>query len=434
MPAAKLDHGKKRFPIPVNPLVHSALRAIYAGGPKSKWTTDLYRRPLYKYETTGGRVTFFLAPSPDIGSRFQHSIALYYTRTRLGVMYYESLRNAVHNLSVETADVLLILMSKIAELRDPGRDIARISFKDIAQFRGVNLRHGSSQNLYEDFKQEVSRLADMRLTMSWKDYKTGGEITFGKEQPDRLLDILDIEYKGGSKKWTAFRFRCGQALSHFLDPDGLRWIGYYSPALFRLNPYHDAFTKKMGTYWTMVGVVAGKKGTSARATPSTILDFCGEDINWRNPGHTVDIFFKAFDRLQEIGVIADVEITEPPSRTKGYFKEWLEMPITATLSEKLWRIRERAELPTRNIRRTQIHHGNQSASIRKMPRSSQELIENPHLIKKFRTDHYLHQAELARALGVSRQTLSNYERSLRSIPVDKAVKIFQIWQRKVRMR
>jgi hypothetical protein len=116
--------------------------------------SDLYGRPLYKYETKGGRITFFFALSPDLGNRFQHFIALYYARTRLGVIYYESLRNAVHNLSVETADVLMILMSRIAELQDPMNGIARISIRDIEQFRGVHLRHGSSQNLHEDFKSE----------------------------------------------------------------------------------------------------------------------------------------------------------------------------------------------------------------------------------------------------------------------------------------
>jgi transcriptional regulator with XRE-family HTH domain len=60
------------------------------------------------------------------------------------------------------------------------------------------------------------------------------------------------------------------------------------------------------------------------------------------------------------------------------------------------------------------------------------LIENPLLIRQFRSDYYLHQAELARALGISRQTLSRYERGLYLLPADKALKILQIWQRKAK--
>ena len=156
----------------------------------------------------------------------------------------------------------------------------------------------------------------MRLTMSWRDYKTGGEATFGKERPDRLLDILDIEYKREAEKWTSFRFRCGQALSHFLDPEGLFWIGYYSKALLHLSPYHDALTKKLGTYWIIVGTVAEKKGMLPSATPKTILNFCGEDINWRHPGQTVDAFIEAHQRLEDLGVIESIPVLEPMARSR----------------------------------------------------------------------------------------------------------------------
>jgi DNA-binding transcriptional regulator YiaG len=67
-----------------------------------------------------------------------------------------------------------------------------------------------------------------------------------------------------------------------------------------------------------------------------------------------------------------------------------------------------------------------------MPRCAGDLIDNPRLIRQFRTDYYLHQDELAHALDISRQTLSNYERGLRILPEDKAIKILQIWQRKAK--
>jgi len=396
------------------------------------WESDLYGRPLYKYETRAGHIKFFFAPPPDFGNRFHHSIALYYT-PRLSFIYSGSLRNAVHNLSVETADVFLILMSRIAELQDPKRGIARISLEDIGQCRGVRVRHGSTQNLYEDFKQEVLRLADMRLTMSWKDYKTGGVVTFGKERPDRLLDILDIEYKHRWEKWTSFRFRCGQALSHFLDHDGLFWIGYYSKSLLHLSPYHDALTKKLGTYWIIVGTVAEKKGRIASATPKTILNFCSEEINWRQPGQTVDAFIEAHQRLEDLGVIESIPVLEPMARSRGYFKDWLNTALTVKLSEDLWQIadvKERAKLPYRRRRpvpRKKFRHESPSRDI---PKTADDLMSNQKIIKQFRADHYLRQAELAKALGVTRQTLSNYERGLRPLPEEKAIRIIDIWHRK----
>jgi DNA-binding transcriptional regulator YiaG len=429
--AKKSAIKRLKLPIPTNPVIMAALRALYAGGPRNRWLPDSCGRPYYRYDARDGRVTLFFKPPPDFGSRFNLSKAIYYT-PRPAFIYSGSLRAAVQGMSVETADVFLILMARIAKLRDPARDIARISLDEIAQLRGVNLRHGSAQKLHDDFKKEILRLADLCLTMTWRDYAGGGSVTYGKQIPDRLLDIVDIEYKQGRETWTALRFRCGQALSHFLNPDGLRWIGYYSRSLLELSPYHEAFTKKLGTYWTMVGIIAGKKGSPARATPNTILDFCGEDINWRNPGHTVDAFFKALDRLLEIGVISDAQITEPQSRIKGYFKEWLEIPITITLSEKIWRIQKKVKLPTRHRRMPQRKHDRQQPPALVIPESTKELTNNPRLIRQFRTDYYLHQAELAHTLGVSRQTLSNYERGRRSLPVDKALIILQIWKRKVK--
>ncbi|MGC9975285.1 MAG: helix-turn-helix transcriptional regulator [Syntrophales bacterium] len=432
IPDRKLDHEDKRLPIPISPLIHSALRAIYAGGPKSMWESDLYGRPCYKYETRAGHIMFFFAPPPDFGNRFHHSIALYYT-PRLNFIYSGTLRHTVHNLSVETADVFLILMSRIGELQDPKKGIARISLDDIAQLRGVRIRHGSRQNLYEDFRQEVLRLADMRLTMSWRDYKTGGEVTFGKERPDRLLDILDIEYKRGGENWTSFRFRCGQALSHFLDPEGLFWIGYYSKALLHLSPYHDALTKKLGTYWIIVGTVAEKKGALPSATPKTILNFCGEDINWRHPGQTVDAFIEAHQRLEDLGVIESIPVLEPMARSRGYFDDWLNTALTVKLSEDLWQIadtKKRAKLPfcqKRLVRRRKYRQESPSPNI---PKTAEDLITNQTMIRRFRADNYLRQAELAKALGVTRQTLSNYERGLHPLPEDKAIIILDIWHRK----
>jgi len=425
---------KEKISIPVNPIIHAALRAIYAGGSKNRWTAASFGQPQYLYEARDGRITFFCALPPDFRSRFHPSIAMFYT-PRLKFTYAGSMREVVRNLSVETSDVFLILMSKIARLRDPGRDTAKINLQEIARLRGVRVRHGSAQVLREDFKREVLRLADICLIARWRDYIGGGTITFGRHRADRLLDIVDVEYRRDREEWTAFRFRCGQALSHFLNPEGLRWIGYYSRSLLQLSPYHDAFTKKVGTYWIMIGTAAGKRGTQPHATPKTIMDFCGEDINLRNPGRTVDAFINAHQRLVEIGVLDHAPDLEPAARTKGYLENWLEVPLTVKLSENLWRIKdvkERRRLsPPEKSQETGMKRDRKIPSPG-IPASAAELQKNPACILQFRTDYFFRQAELARALGVNRQTLSCYERGLRPLPEDKASKILHIWRQKIR--
>jgi len=424
-----VDRKGQHVPIPTSPVIIAALRAIYAGGPKNRWISDSYGGPRYCYESGHGAITFFFPPIPDYRDKYHKTMALYYI-PRLAFAYSGRQRASVKNLSVETADIFLILMTRIAKLQDPTRDIAGISLEEIADCRGVHVRHGSARNLYKDFKEEVMRLSDMCMTTTWRDYNRGGTITFGKENPDRLLDIVDVEYKDSRETWTSFRYRCGQALSHFLSPGGLRWIGYYSRSLLQLSPYHEAFTKKLGTYWTMVGIIAGKKGLMPRATPYTILDFCGEKINWRNPGQTVDAFIKAHDRLVDIGVLTDMSILGPLSRTKGYFKDWLETPISVKLSESLWQIRMRKETLSRRKQMTRQEKKKQNIHSFTVPHNAQALMHDPALIRRFRTYCFFHQAELARELGIKRQTLSKYERGINPLPEDKAIKILQIWHAK----
>jgi transcriptional regulator with XRE-family HTH domain len=60
------------------------------------------------------------------------------------------------------------------------------------------------------------------------------------------------------------------------------------------------------------------------------------------------------------------------------------------------------------------------------------LQANPALIRQLRADRHLRQEELAGALGVTRQTLSGYERGLRTLPEDKAIVLLDIWHREFR--
>jgi transcriptional regulator with XRE-family HTH domain len=64
------------------------------------------------------------------------------------------------------------------------------------------------------------------------------------------------------------------------------------------------------------------------------------------------------------------------------------------------------------------------------PEDSGELCDAPVKIQQFRTEYGLHQAELAQALGISRETLSRYERGVRKLPDDIARKILELWQAK----
>ena len=96
--------------------------------------------------------------------------------------------------------------------------------------------------------------------------------------------------------------------------------------------------KKTGTYWALIGTIAGKKGQPPRATIRTFLAFCGEEPNWERPGRTVDAVIEAHQRLQEIGLLDELPALEPPNRHKGFFRGWLDTPVSVRLSEDIWKI------------------------------------------------------------------------------------------------
>lgn len=411
-----------RLPIPVNPVIYATLRSIYAQAQQGLWASDIYGRPYFKYESRDGYIVIFSDIPPDAENTTYPRQLYMIMRNRF--ISAGRQRATLQKLSVETADVFLILMKQIAGLSDPSRDIARIRVDEIAEHRGVRVRHGSTRNLYEQLKHDVLKLADLRLRMSWRDYKKGGTLYIGRERPDRLLDIVDVEYRHGKSEHAYFHYRCGRAISHFLDPEGLRWVGYYSRPLLNLSPYHDALTKKLGTYWTFLGVSAGKKGKQPRATPRTILDFIGETVNPRYPGKIVDAFYASHEKLTELGILEDFSDIEPLNRGKGYFERWLDTSLTVKLSDNLWQIAERKNSRTTNTAK-RLHPDKQTEAFR-IPATISDIQDNPQIITEFRTRHYLRQKELARIMGVSRQTLSKYERGLQTIPEEKADAIIRI--------
>jgi DNA-binding XRE family transcriptional regulator len=65
-----------------------------------------------------------------------------------------------------------------------------------------------------------------------------------------------------------------------------------------------------------------------------------------------------------------------------------------------------------------------------IPKTAKDIMADQSIIRQFRADYFLRQDELAKVLGVTRQTLSNYERGLHPLPEDKAIRILHIWQRK----
>lgn len=402
--------------LPFNPVIFSGLRAINAAGPHANWQVDLHGRPIIKFSNDRGRVWMrnhlpWEHPLPGL-PRFTRR----FMKTRWSQIHASRLREAVRELSAETADVFIIILARMAALGSTG---ACISIDEIAEYRGIRRRHGSWRSLQTDLADEVCRLSRLQLSIAWRGYPgSERERTFNPVFKP-LLQITGCQAAGDGQP-SVFELEAGPALCHFLNKgaDSSTWTRVFSSNLLALNPYKYGLAKKLGTFWLMGGP------GSDPPTPRMLLDYCGEKINWRNPGHTVDTLIESHNRLQDLGIIEEAPVIEPFDRRRGYFLNWLDSPLDVRLSS-----------PIRNslAGKTGVPHqlgpldsGNdQTISL---PTTFRQLQRKPRSIRQGRGLLGEQQGELARALGVTRQTLSRYERGLSPLPEATARRIIKIWK------
>jgi len=102
-----------RASVPTNPVIMAALRAIYAGGSKPR-CSRIPSASLLPHEARDGRF-----PSFSRAANFKSFIHPFYISLRDWISSIRETRQIVSRLSVETADVFLILMSRIARLSHP---------------------------------------------------------------------------------------------------------------------------------------------------------------------------------------------------------------------------------------------------------------------------------------------------------------------------
>jgi hypothetical protein len=326
-----------RLAYPLNPVSSTALAAIHSGGKEPTWKSDSDGKPFYKVRKKGYHVIITFESMPNEGD------------------VNEALWDLVGELSVETGDVFFILLKKLMDLGDPKSQTACIRPEDLAKYRGVHHRHGSIKKLHEALKEQVLLIAKLRLTMVWKytvtekDPVTGKytvkekTLTFGKDSPEPLIDIVDWQYEVNGKTWVFFELRPGHALTHFLTRR--RWAGYYSPALLKLNPREEAVTKKVGGFWLTRGEVSAKYGYIAKASIRTLLIGCGLSLKPKRPDKAVEALKRAHRKLLEMGVLDEVSDLEPDERRKGYFQRWLNKKMRVKLNPSLFEVKGTESLP-----------------------------------------------------------------------------------------
>ena len=232
----------------------------------------------------------------------------------------------------------MVFLKLLTEASDPCKDI-RVTWRDIAALRGVKLRKGVGDKLRKDLESAVVDLYGLRVSLEYKGRHNGNgkeyTLRIGKDCPESLFNLVDIQLELDGKTWKEFVFRANRALTFFLNQkENRRWVGYYSRALLQLNPKDPA--KRIGNYWLLHGVTRGKYMEVHKATPRQVLEWCGIKPRKKNRKQTVDLFIGAHELLKRLKVLHEVPLRPKPG--KGYFEKWLDTPIQLKLHPDLWEV------------------------------------------------------------------------------------------------
>ncbi len=413
-PAGEVSEAVERMappaetvPVPISPSLMATVEGIYG---TRRWYPNGDGAPQFDYVSRdgSGRITLTFARQPEATD---------------GVT---ALWEAVKSLNTETVDILLLLVSRLAELPDPRKDTVYMRLEEIAEARGVSVREGSSGKLHDDFREQILRLADLRLSIQWTNLVDDDTIDFARDRPAHLLSIVDYTRRRQGTTWRAFEFSCGPALACFMRQDDLRLVGEYSKALLRLSPHNDSVTKRVGTFYSFVGTGAAKAGVAITVTARALLKFIGLEPDLEHPGRTVDAVVRAHNRLHEINILAQPSDWEPPARGKGFFDDWLDEPRSVFLSTMLIpQLRgEGASLPSLP----------QPAADVTCPADPADLCARPELIRAFCKKYGILLQELAVAVGVTPSSITRYSQGKRPLPPAIATQIHALWRTKERAR
>lgn len=407
--------GPSPYVIPSSPLTQGAIRAIYAAQDPGGWGTDAIGRPTFEHERRDGTIIFSIEDADTTSPS-------------------ELIASLIGSLNVETADIFLILLARIAELDSPADETFLISLDELAKERGVYSRSGSREALLEDLHQHVLSLTRIRLSMVWTDYEQKGhaKIRFGADQPDHLLHLVDIlSQKPGTKK-RGYSIRPGQALAHFLKRDGLRWLTPFSKVLLQLNPHKQSLAKRIGTYLSLIAPIAHYKGQTPSVSLRKVLEFCAERPQPGRHRRTVDRVISAYQTLQDIGLLAQIPDLEPTDKRSGYFDRWLDLPRVIVLHPHLQNVLSAAPSAQSGPRILFDEPADENEPTQltlKLPETTaQSFVEKPQLITDLQRKLKLSsQSLLAQQLECSARSLRRYINGTRPVPAPLASVMADLW-------
>lgn len=439
--------------VPCNHFVAEHLGAQMLGGKdwESKvcgfqYESETQKAPIIRKDCSGGgRIQITLATPPDAAEQTTDQIreAVSATLKQYG------------GLSVDVTLALLAILGDPRQVEYPLIQHVYITTKTILKSKGFE-RYGKDGRLMEQQVADiVNALAKLRLYFRGVQIDGRGPITI---EDGKLFDIEKTykEQKDIDGNWimieTGWVLRLGLWVNLFLHPDTRLWIGSIARDVMELDHRDNRQAAQMAKFiWVrFLGCPAGRfhENQPTRVRVEVLLQKIGylPEVQERGPHwyrRTRENLEQALGKLLGLGAVArwnysdDVpHIEDKAARNSGTSNEerWLKAHITLIDPASLPEAERRKLLPppddehpyNRALRRAfRIDEARERKKLPKPRRerlapkkhtplaNAQERLKLPETraaLKKKRLDMGLHQAELARQLGISRQAYGNIER------------------------
>lgn len=421
----KIENRQENMPIPANPVVHAAMGAIWAAGPKWEekglWETKPEENTAQaRYSSSnGGQIQVWVDPRVE---------------SEMAVWTMEYIENYLSNLSDFTADIALAVLASLAEAKSPLFQPTIIDANKIIKQKGIEARGENRDKLCKAIEKEMENLQRLRFEICQLqaiDPDTGkwNHKGFSWEH-DRLFDIVKIEKFDKNNVAVMWSVRAGHWAYYFLSPAARRWVCNFAGVLLQLSHRQDrkveVLAKRIGYYVTLHKWKLGK-GQPLRWTIGTLCQAIGENpTNERNPGRFREAFEAALQLLEDKNVFE--RVMYPPGywddidRNKGWVGNWIKNEITIILpSEKA---DEEEKIESKNIPSLP----GRNRKIKNKGKATQIEIDGQE-IRKAREERNWRQEELARHLGISRRYLSDLENCKRKPGNEVATKLMR-WLKK----
>lgn len=304
------------------------------------------------------------------------------------------------------ADIFDTVIAKWLKEAKSYNDIIAISIDDFLEMRGLKKKtsgHGRRGGYTEKQRAEIAKHIEI-LERTWIEVNEMKVYTKDSKKPKREVTRgrpLIIEGDRAQKDITGearpfmWILKPGIMFAKYLFSPYGRQTALLSQKALEYDPYREFREKRLARYFAWIWRISSQK-TMEGISVEPLLEVTGDIDNLKRPGRVKEKLEKAFNKLEEDGVITSWEyesLNESGVGKKNWAKKWLETKIIVEPPQKIFE---------------QYDHLQKIKDVQETSEKSKKSLQND--LKTTRKKLGLTISRTAEQIGVSASTLSRIER------------------------